>query len=131
MPDVPIRILLADDAHEMRNLVALSLRLDGGFEVVGEAANGREAVRLTTDLRPDVVLLDLSMPVMDGLEALPRIKEASPETVVVVFSGFDELQLGKDAKKLGAAAYLEKGVPLDELARTLSKVYAERSRGAP
>ncbi|HVF20206.1 MAG TPA: response regulator transcription factor [Mycobacteriales bacterium] len=128
---MPIRILLADDAHEMRNLVALSLRLNGSFEVVGEAANGREAVRMAGDLLPEVVLLDLSMPVMDGLEALPRILEASPKTVVVVFSGFDEVQLGREARKLGAAAYLEKGVPLDQLARTLTQVYAERVEAAP
>ena len=121
-----IRVLLADDADEMRRLVALSLRLNGSFEVVGEAANGQEAVDLATSLQPDVVVLDLSMPVMDGLTALPLIKRAAPETVVVVFSGFDELQLGAGSRGLGAAAYVEKGTPLDELAGTLARAYAER-----
>lgn len=123
----PIRILLVDDAREMRELVALSLRIGGTFEVVGEAANGAEAVELTCATRPDLVLLDLSMPVMDGLEALPLILHRAPETVVVVFSGFDELQLGREARALGASAYVEKGVPLDVLARTLVEVYEERA----
>lgn len=127
----PIRILLADDAHEMRELIALSLRLHGGFDVVGEAGNGREAVDLTAATRPDLVLLDLSMPVMDGLEALPLIRAAAPEAVVVVFSAFHELQLGGEARRSGAAAYVEKGVPLDVLARTLTTVYAEHRHAAP
>lgn len=122
----PIRVLLVDDAHEMRRLVALSLGLNGAFEVVGEASNGREGVDLARALQPDVVVLDLSMPVMDGLEALPLIRAAAPETVVVVFSGFDEIQLGKGSTALGAAAYVEKGAPLDVLARTLAGAYAER-----
>ena len=128
---MPIRILLADDAEEMRGLVALSLRLNGAFDVVGEAGNGRQAVSLAATLRPDLVLLDLSMPEMDGLEALPRILAASPETVVVVFSGFDEQQLGRDARQLGAAAYVEKGVPLDELAGRLIAVHTEHSNAGP
>ena len=126
---VPIRVLLVDDAHEMRRLVALSLGLNGAFEVVGEAANGREGVDLARDLQPDVVVLDLSMPVMDGLEALPLIRAAAPEAAVVVFSGFDELQLGKGSEHLGATAYVEKGAPLDELARALAGAY--ESRRAP
>lgn len=123
----PIRILLVDDAQEMRAIVALSLRLAGTFDVVGEAANGAEAVDLTAATKPDLVLLDLSMPVMDGLQALPLILERSPETVVVVFSGFDELQLGREARARGASAYVEKGMPLDALARTLVEVYEERA----
>jgi len=123
----PIRIVLVDDAQEMRELVALSLRIGGTFDVVGEAGNGAEAVDLTAATQPDLVLLDLSMPVMDGLEALPLILERSPDSVVVVFSGFDELQLGREARARGASAYVEKGVPLDVLARTLVEVYEERT----
>lgn len=127
----PIRVLLADDAHEMRGLLALSLSLTGRFDIVGEAGNGREAVDLTASARPDVVLLDLSMPVMDGLEALPLILGERPETVVVVFSGFNEVQLGQEARALGAAAYVEKGVPLDQLAEILVAAYEGRPGAAP
>lgn len=119
-----LRTLLVDDAEEMRALVGMSLKLDGRFDVVGEAANGREAVDLATAHRPDLVLLDLSMPVMDGLEALPLIRSAVPETIVVVFSGFEEEQLGAEAKALGAVAYVTKGLPLDCLANLLADTHA-------
>lgn len=127
----PIRILLVDDATEMRELVAMSLRINAGFDVVGQAGNGREAVELTERERPDLVLLDLSMPEMDGLEALPHILRESPDTVVVVFSGFNEHQLGAEAKARGATAYVEKGVPLDVLARRLHEVYEQRRDASP
>lgn len=126
----PIRVLLVDDAEEMRGLLALSLRLTGDFEIVGEAGNGREAVDVTARERPDLVLLDLSMPVMDGLEALPLILAEAPDTVVVVFSAFEDHRLGKEARARGAAGYLEKGLPLDQLARRLVSLYGER-RQAP
>ena len=119
----PLRTLLVDDAAEMRALVGMSLRLDGRFDVVGEAGNGREAVDLAAAYRPDLVLLDLSMPVMDGLEALPLIRAAVPETVVVVFSAFEEERLGAEAKARGAVAYVTKGVPLDCLANLLAEAH--------
>ena len=111
----PIRIALVDDAEEMRLLVGMSLTLSGEFTVVGEAANGREAVELAQAQRPDLMLLDLSMPEMDGLEALPLVLTASPGTCVVVFSAFDEAQLGSEARARGATGYIEKGTPLEEL----------------
>lgn len=111
----PIRIALVDDAEEMRLLVGMSLTLSGDFTVVGEAANGREAVALAEAQQPELMLLDLSMPEMDGLEALPLVLKASPGTCVVVFSGFDEAQLGREARALGATGYIEKGASLEEL----------------
>ncbi len=120
----PIRIALVDDAEEMRLLVSLSLTLTGDFTVVGEAGNGRDAVALAQAHRPDLMLLDLSMPEMDGLEALPLVLKASPETCVVVFSGFDEAQLGAEARALGAVGYVEKGTPLEELGTRL-KAYCD------
>ena len=127
----PIRVLLVDDATEMRTLVAMSLRLNGAFDVVAEAGNGRDAIDLAAAERPDVVLLDLSMPEMDGLEALPRILEAAPDTAVVVFSAFDELHLSTKARHLGAADYVEKGSSLDEVARRLTRAYEERRPPRP
>lgn len=113
------RVLLADDVGELRALVRLTLERSGEFVVVAEAGNGEEAVEAAAHERPDLVLLDVSMPVMDGLEALPRILEASPATHVVMLSGFAEERLGDEARKLGALAYLEKGVPPWELVNRL------------
>lgn len=125
----PIRTALVDDAEEMRLLVSMSLTLSGEFVVVAEAANGREAVDVAAEHHPELMLLDLSMPEMDGLEALPRVLAASPATCVVVFSGFDDAQLGPEARALGAAGYVEKGTPLEELATRLVGYVEEHRRG--
>src|SRR5437870_947474 len=81
-PMEPVRIVLADDVEDIRYLFRVVLEAAGRFEVVGEAATGREAVDLARSLQPDVILLDLGMPEMGGLEALPLIKVASPTTQV-------------------------------------------------
>jgi len=109
-----LRVLLADDAPDIRLLLRMGLESETGnrFEVVGEATNGREAVDLASDTRPDAVILDMAMPVMDGLEAIPLIREASPKTKIIVLSGFEANQLADRALALGASAYLEKGVAM-------------------
>ncbi|HYF72955.1 MAG TPA: response regulator, partial [Nocardioides sp.] len=86
---MPIRVLLVDDVVEVRRLVRTSLRFRGGFEVVGEAADGAEAVQLAAQLRPDVVVLDLGLPDIAGREVLTRVRDVSPGTKVVVFSGLE------------------------------------------
>jgi CheY-like chemotaxis protein/anti-sigma regulatory factor (Ser/Thr protein kinase) len=86
---VPIRVLLVDDVDDVRRLVRMALRFRGGFEVVAEAADGNEAVRHAADLQPDVVVLDLGLPTLAGRELLTHIREASPGSKVVVFSGRD------------------------------------------
>jgi signal transduction histidine kinase len=103
------RVVLVDDVTELRRLVRHVLESSERFEVVGEAADGRDAVELAEGLQPDLMLLDISMPVMDGMDALPRILEASPSTVVVMLSGFEAERLAKASLELGARAYIEKG----------------------
>lgn len=113
------RIVLADDTVDLRVLLTRALEAFGGFVVVGEAGNGREAVALVEQLQPDAILLDLSMPELDGLEAIPLLVEASPDTAIVVLSGFDARTFADEALARGAAAYVQKGTPLREVHRTL------------
>src|SRR6476659_4986776 len=82
-----IRVLLVDDVVDVRRMLRAALRLRGGFEVVGEAGDGAEAVGLVGELRPDVVVLDLGLPDIAGRELLIRIRDRSPGSQVVVFSG--------------------------------------------
>jgi CheY-like chemotaxis protein/anti-sigma regulatory factor (Ser/Thr protein kinase) len=113
------RVVLADDVADMRFLLRKTLERSGRFSVVGEATNGAEAVAQATQQRPDLALLDLSMPVMDGLEALPRIRDAVPDCTVVVLSGFDTDAMADQALQAGAAAYLVKGMRPDDLVTQL------------
>ena len=106
----PARVVLADDLPDARELIRLTLERTGRFEVVAEAADGAEAIEMVARHRPDLLLLDLAMPRVDGLRALPAVRDASPETKVVVLSGFDRSRLAHRAMAGGAVAYLEKTV---------------------
>jgi len=116
-----VRILIVDDHPITRDALAALLGQQG-FSVVGEAAEGEEAVELTRRLRPQIVLLDLSMPGLGGLEALPRLREVAPETEVVVLtaSGTEENLLA--AIRGGAAGYLLKSEPPERIAQFLRGV---------
>jgi DNA-binding NarL/FixJ family response regulator len=118
MPPVH-RVLVADDVAELRELVTISLQRSGRFRVVAEARDGAEAVHLAARHQPDLCLLDMAMPVLDGLEALPKIREVAPDTVVVVLSGFDAERMATTAVEQGAAGYLTKGLRPDELVHEL------------
>jgi DNA-binding NarL/FixJ family response regulator len=111
----PIRVLLCDDVPDLRMLLRLNLETDGDVQVIGEAGDGIEAVEQARDLQPDIVLLDLSMPRLDGLEAIPLIREAAPDAAIVVFSGFLTELVAKQVLEAGATSYLEKGTPHEEL----------------
>lgn len=115
MVNEQVRAYLCDDVPELRRLVRLVLEEDGGIQVVGEAGEATTAVREIEALQPDVVLLDLAMPGMDGLEALPLVREAAPDVCVIVFSGFVASQLADLARALGAQHYVEKGEELENL----------------
>ncbi len=115
-------IVIVDDASEVRALVRTRLRLSDRLRVVGEGVDGAEAVALAEQHRPALMLLDVSMPDMDGLEALPQVLAASPTTRVVLYSGFEEQGLVEKARQLGAAAFLEKSTPVDSLVDRLLEV---------
>jgi DNA-binding NarL/FixJ family response regulator len=103
-----IRVLIADDHELIRNGVKLLLEKEPGFVVCGEASNGREAVDLSEQLKPDVVILDITMPELNGLDALPRIKRVSPETEILIFSSQESERLVHQLLKSGARGYLLK-----------------------
>jgi DNA-binding NarL/FixJ family response regulator len=119
---VVYRTLLADDVFDLRFMVKLALERSGRFEVVAEAENGQEAIEMTREHKPDLVLLDISMPVLDGLEALPQVLEVCDACRVVMLSGFESARIGSTALDLGAAAYLEKGISPGELVSALLEV---------
>lgn len=103
------RVVIADDVADLRILLRVALEQTGRFDVVAEAADGARAIIEVEAHRPDLVVLDLSMPVLDGLEALPRILAAAPDTRVVVLSGFSAARMRDQVLSAGAIAYLEKG----------------------
>ena len=103
------KVILVDDEPDIIFLARTLFEHDGRFEVVGEAKDGEEAVRLAQELQPNAVLLDILMPGMDGWQALPLIRRVAPETVVVVVSALGRRQdVAERATALGAAAYVEK-----------------------
>ena len=120
-PDGRWRVVLVDDAVDLRALVVRLLERDGRFEVVGEAGDGQEAIATVAETEPDAVVLDLAMPVMDGLQALPRIRQAVPGVKVVILTGFDEASLSGDDVYVNADGFVEKGVAFEHLCDTLAR----------
>ena len=113
------RVLIADDTAEIRLLLRMALESEGCFEIIGEARNGAEALQIAADSSPDAIVLDLAMPVMDGLEAIPEIKRRSPDAKILVLSGFDAGKMRQEAMDAGADAYLEKGEPAQKIVDAL------------
>ena len=122
-----VRVLVVDDVPDIRKLIRLTLERGGPFSVVGEAGDGAEAISEAARLQPDIVLLDLSMPVMDGLEALPEILAASPQSKVLVLSGFTAGEMSDEALKRGASAYMEKGGIVGKLGPRLRELVPFRA----
>ncbi len=110
-----IRVLIADDHLMVRMGLRMMLRMSAQIELVGEASDGREAVRLAGELQPDVVLLDLRMPEMDGLEALAQIRRDWPQIAVLILTTYNEDDLMIKGLQAGAAGYLLKDTTLDML----------------
>lgn len=110
-----IRILLADDHPIVREGLRAVLETQTDFAVVAEAASGDEALRLTLALQPDILLLDLEMPVMDGVEAIRRLRQQRPAARIIVFTAFDNDERIIHAVQAGANGYLLKGAPREEI----------------
>lgn len=118
-----IRVLIVDDDASLRSLLHHILELSQAFEVVGTAEDGVEAIEKVTSLQPDLVLLDSVMPRLDGLEAIPKIREVSPSSQIVIFSGFPHDQVADEMLRLGAVGYLQKGAQtVDQLLQLLEKM---------
>lgn len=117
-----IRVLLVDDQRLMRDGMKTLLSLEGDLEVAGEAGNGLEAVQQALALRPDVVLMDIRMPGMNGVEATREIRRALPETRVLVLTTFDDDDLVMEALLEGAAGYLTKDLPAEQIADAIRQV---------
>jgi DNA-binding NarL/FixJ family response regulator len=115
---VTIRLLLADDHRMLREGLRRSM-IDEGFDVVGEAENGEQAVRLAAELQPDVVLMDVSMPEVDGVEATRRIRSTDTETRVIMLTMHADHDVLADAIRAGASGYLVKDCSTEEVAEAV------------
>ena len=119
---VAIRLLIADDHALVRSGLRSMLQREPGIEIVGEARNGREAVELCRSLRPDLVLMDVRMPEMDGLEATRAIKRELPETGVLMVTMHENRDYMLEATKAGAAGYVLKDASRSELISAVRRV---------
>jgi DNA-binding NarL/FixJ family response regulator len=117
----PITVMIVDDHAVVRQGIRALLDAEGGFQVVGEAGSGGEAALLAADLAPDVVLMDLVMPEMDGVTATRLIKQQSPRSQVIVLTSYHEDEHVYPAIRAGALSYLLKSVGLDELVGAVRK----------
>lgn len=121
-----IRVLVCDDVAMLRELIRYELEEDDDVVVVGEADNGIDSVRLAKELHPDIVVLDLAMPGIDGLEAISAMMAEPDPPKILVHSGFDAETMRERVIALGAARYLEKGGNLREVRTALREVIDRR-----
>ncbi len=127
----PIRVGIADDHVLVRTGLKFFLAAFDDLELVGEGANGHEAIQLCAELRPDVVLMDLLMPGMNGATAIHAIRERWPQVRVIALTNFQEAELVQEALQAGAIGYLLKNVSADELADAIRAAHAGQSTLAP
>jgi NarL family two-component system response regulator LiaR len=124
-----IGVLICDDADSLLLLLRVVVGLDPGLHVAGEARNGQEAILEAARLQPDVILLDLSMPVLTGLDALPAIKAAAPGAHVIAFTGLSASVVEAAVRRAGADSFLEKGALPDVIAEAIKQAFAAGRNG--
>jgi NarL family two-component system response regulator LiaR len=127
MNNLPIRVLVVDDHPVVRDGLKLMLSVHPGFQWVGQAENGEEAIQLCASLAPDVVLMDLMMPQIDGVAATQAIRRQFPSTKVVVLTSFDEKDLILRALRAGAISYVMKNANMETLIDTIRAAYLGRA----
>ena len=118
-----IKVLIADDQELIRESLQIVLSNRPGLEVTGVAANGQEVIKYVRENRPDVILIDVRMPKMDGVQCTKIIKENYPEIKIIILTTFDDDEFVFNALKYGASGYLLKGVSMDELVESIHTVY--------
>ncbi len=126
-----IRVLIVDDHTIVRDGISALLGLAGDIEVVGEAANGSEAIKMVKELQPNVVLMDISMPIMDGLEATRRICKEFPRTKVLVLTQYDDKEYVFPVIEAGASGFISKVAASSELTSGIRSVYQGDSYLSP
>jgi DNA-binding NarL/FixJ family response regulator len=124
----PFRILVAEDDESFLDLIALLLEKDARFAVAGRARNGRDAVDLAERVAPDAVVMDIEMPVLDGVEATRLLRAAAPDLPIVAVSGHDYEERVLEIRQAGADDYVRKARLASELPRVLSALLGHRAR---
>jgi NarL family two-component system response regulator LiaR len=127
----PIRVVIVDDHDMVRSGLAVFMDAFDDLQLVGEARSGSEAIRLCSEVQPDVVLMDLVMPDVDGVAATHAIRQAQPHIQVIALTSFDDQHLVQGALRAGAIGYLLKNTPIDELASAIRAAHAGKSTLAP
>jgi CheY-like chemotaxis protein len=125
----PLRILVAEDDESFLEAISLLLEQDDRFVLAGRARNGREAVALAEEVAPDAVVVDIEMPVLDGVEATRRLREAAPDLPIVAVSGHDYEERVLEIRQAGADDYVRKARLADELPRVLAALLETAGRG--
>jgi NarL family two-component system response regulator LiaR len=128
---IPIRVMIVDEHDMVRRGLATVMQLNADLDLVGEARNGQQAVQMVEELQPDVVLMDLMMPVMDGATATRIICERWPQVQVIALTASEEQALIKKVLQAGAIGYLVKNLSIDELAQAIRSAHAGRSTLSP
>jgi NarL family two-component system response regulator LiaR len=127
----PIRVMIVDDHDMVRKGLATFLKVNADLELVAEARDGQEALQMCAQVRPDVVLMDLVMPEMDGTAATRIIRERWPEVQVIALTSFQEQELVREVLQAGAISYLLKNVTVEDLAQAIRSAYSGKSTLAP
>jgi NarL family two-component system response regulator LiaR len=130
-PSKPIRVMLVDDHTMVRRGLATFLKIFNDLQLVGEAENGETAIQLCAEVLPDVILMDMALPVMDGAAATRAIRQQFPQVQVIVLTSFKEGELIRNALEAGAIGYLLKDVSADELVGAIRAAQAGRATLSP